>query len=125
MKRFLAALAMVESGNDSNAVGDGGMALGVYQIHRAYYIDARRQMVKEGTPASFFLGYDADVKNHFVAELLVRAYMRRYVPEAYESNEWEALARTHNGGPRGATNPNTLAYWLKVKTKMADGRGTK
>lgn len=34
------ALMMVESGGDLNAVGDGGRAIGPYQIHEVYWKDA-------------------------------------------------------------------------------------
>jgi len=30
----------------------------------------------------------------------------------------EALARIHNGGPRGAAKPATAPYWAKVKTEL-------
>ena len=39
VERLLAAIARIESHGDPNAVGDGGRALGAYQIHRAYWED--------------------------------------------------------------------------------------
>jgi hypothetical protein len=35
----------------------------------------------------------------------------------------EDLARKHNGGPCGQTNPNTLEYWKNVKKKMKETCG--
>ena len=37
IERLLDAIARIESHGDPNAVGDRGRALGVYQIHRAYW----------------------------------------------------------------------------------------
>ena len=44
IERLLDAIARIESHGDPNAVGDGGRALGVYQIHRVYWEDGH------GTP---------------------------------------------------------------------------
>ena len=41
--RWLNALALVESSNDSSAIGDGGRARGVFQFHRAAWEVARRR----------------------------------------------------------------------------------
>ena len=38
--KLLPALALVESRNDPKAVGDGGDAIGIYQIHQSYWQDA-------------------------------------------------------------------------------------
>jgi hypothetical protein len=39
IERLLDAIAHIESHYDPNAVGDGGRALGAYQIHRVYWED--------------------------------------------------------------------------------------
>lgn len=42
------AIAFVESGNDPNAVGDGGLlAVGMYQIHPVFVEDVNRILKKE------------------------------------------------------------------------------
>lgn len=40
--KFLDAVAMVESSGRTNAVGDGGKALGMFQLHRAAWEDAAK-----------------------------------------------------------------------------------
>ena len=42
IERLLNAIARIESHYDPNAVGDGGRALGAYQIHRVYWEDGTR-----------------------------------------------------------------------------------
>lgn len=42
------AVGMVESGMNHKAVGDGGMAVGAWQMHPAAWIDANAQLKKEG-----------------------------------------------------------------------------
>ena len=40
--KFLDAVAMVESSGRTNAIGDGGKALGMFQLHRAAWEDAAK-----------------------------------------------------------------------------------
>jgi hypothetical protein len=40
--------------------------------------------------------------------------LKRYAPEAWERGDVEALARIHNGGPRGHQKAATLAYARKL-----------
>lgn len=44
------SIAQVESGLDHMAVGDNGRALGAWQMHKDAWIDANRQLKKEGQP---------------------------------------------------------------------------
>ena len=105
---ILDAIRAVETGGEAdpaNAVGDGGRALGPYQIHRAYWIDAT-----ERHPELRALGYQS-VRDQAIAERVVLAYLTRYAPS------WDLLtvARIHNGGPRGHTKPSTLGYARRVE----------
>ena len=101
---FFYAIATVESQHDDYAVGDGGRSRGRYQICRAYWSDACEHM-------GVRYGYDANVTNLRVCQIIMRAYWRRY--EVYT---WEHKARAHNGGgPRGHRKPGTIDYWKRVK----------
>lgn len=104
---LLAALREVETGGEPEggrlAVGDGGQALGPFQIHRAYWTDA-------GVPGSFERCRDADY-----ARRVVIAYWERWCPDALRELDLETLARTHNGGPAGARKASTRGYWRKVR----------
>ncbi len=95
-RRILDALRQVETGGSKdpdNAVGDDGRALGAYQIHRVYWLDA-----VEHEPSLRARGYEA-VTDRAYAERVVLAYLSRY------AKDWsiDTVSRTHNGGPKGAT----------------------
>jgi hypothetical protein len=107
-ERLLDAIATVESGNNPNVVGDGGKAIGVFQIWRVYWQDAVQHDPSIG-------GCYEDCRDPEYARRIVIAYMDRYAP-ANASDE--TLARIHNGGPRGHKKAATTKYWNKVKKAM-------
>ena len=108
---FIRAVGQVESGQDDAAVGDGGKAIGRYQIWRVYWIDATEFDKSIG-------GRYEDVRDKDYAEKVMRSYFRRYASRAYESGDWQTLARIHNGGPRGHKKAATIGYWEKVQKEM-------
>lgn len=109
---ILAAIRHVESsGREEPPDGDGGLAIGPYQIHYVYWLDAR-----SGDAA---LGGDyQDCRRRAYAERVIDAYMRRYAPAAWRAGEAETVARIHNGGPRGHRRAATLVYWRKVRERL-------
>ena len=118
--RLLPALARVESRNDPKAVGDGGAAIGIYQIHQGYWQDAVDFDKSLG-------GSYNDCFNPEYAERVVRAYLKRYAPV---DATVEQLARIHNGGcnilkKQHSKKPkekkawdNTTKYWNKIKKEL-------
>jgi hypothetical protein len=99
---LLDAIAAVESRNDPRAAGDGGTALGPYQIHRAYWADATR-----------FLGVDwsyTDAQDPVKARDAVRAYLLHYG----RGCSMMEMARIHNGGPNGHKRAATLEYARRI-----------
>jgi len=105
LQPLLDAIQKVETGgctDPDNAVGDSGLAVGRFQIHKSYWIDSR------------IPGEWEDCKNKEYAERVVRAYLARYCLDG----DYEAEARTHNGGPKGAAKQTTLAYWHKVQKAL-------
>lgn len=114
--RILSAIRVVETGGLNRPVypdGDRGRSIGPLQISHAYWCDA---LLFDPT-----IGGDyQDCRRLAYAERVVRAYMLRYVPEAWERADPEVIARTHNGGPRGAQRKSTLPYWEKVKAVLAE-----
>ena len=100
---FFRALHIVEtSGRTGAIIGDGGRALGPLQIHRAYHADAR-------IGGDYSRCADLDYSKRVVS-----AYLQRYAPAAWAAGDVTTLARVHNGGPRGASKPATVAYGAKV-----------
>ena len=107
IERLLDTIAHIESHCDPNAVGDGGRALGAYQIHHAYWED--------GTT---ILGVDwphRDAADPKKARRVVKAYLLHYG----KGKSLLDMARIHNGGPRGCTKKTTLRYAQKI---LATGR---
>ncbi len=111
---ILRAIRLVESGGRANPPdGDGGQAIGPYQIWRIYWQDA--------VAFDPGLGGDyQDCRRQDYAERVIDAYMRRWQPAAWRQNDAEVIARTHNGGPDGARKAQTLGYWQKVRAKLPD-----
>jgi hypothetical protein len=110
---LLDAIAAVESRNDPGAAGDGGKALGPYQIHRAYWADATR-----------FLGVDwryTDARDPVKAREAVRAYLLHYGGDRSIMD----MARIHNGGPNGYKKATTLEYARRISTILRDGTDTR
>ena len=66
--QLLDAIKQVESGGDSEAVGDGGDSIGAYQIQRAYFDDA-----VEFDKSLAKYKYE-DVKKDDVARKVIKAY---------------------------------------------------
>jgi hypothetical protein len=110
--RFFKALHQVESsGRVGRVIGDNGKALGPLQIHREYFQDAAE------VDRSLGKNYN-QVTDLGFAKRVVLAYLKRYAPKAVATNDFETLARIHNGGPRGHKNPATIAYWNKVRKNL-------
>ncbi len=107
---LLNAIQKVETGgckNPSEAVGDGGKAIGPFQIHEVYWRDAVEHDPSIG-------GKYTDCKDPAYARKIVIAYCSRYAPN------WnaETIARIHNGGPKGHKKSATVKYWRKVDNNL-------
>jgi len=112
LRPLLDSLAIVESNsNDKVADGDGGKAIGRYQIWEVYWHDAVEYAPEIG-------GTYADVRNKDYAERVIVAYFLRYGKVAVTAHDYEKLARIHNGGPRGYKKRATDKYWNRVKTHL-------
>lgn len=110
LDEVLDALRAIESGGQRDggrsATGDGGRAIGPYQIHYAYFLDAGVE------------GRYEDCRDPAYSRRVVIAYWQRWCPDALEVCDAEVLARVHNGGPQGARKHSTLAYWHKVERRL-------
>ena len=108
--RILVSIRQVETGgckNPSTAVGDGGKAIGPFQIHQSYWQDAVDFDPSIG-------GVYSDCTNEAYARRIVIAYLSRYCKSWSDEN----CARTHNGGPSGGKRKATLKYWQKVQKHL-------
>lgn len=103
---LLNAIRVVESNGRHDVVGDGGRAIGPYQIHYRYWKD------------SGVKGRWQQCRDREYAENVMRAYWKRYCPDAMKNGNWQKLARVHNGGPKGHVRKSTLDYWQKVRRTL-------
>lgn len=107
---LLDAIAFVESNGNPRAVGDGGKAIGMYQLHEIYVKDVNRLLTLHTnyTGATFFK--PGDRWNALKSRQMVLIYTSYYG----RGLTVEDMARIHNGGPRGYLKPSTKAYGQKV-----------
>lgn len=109
---ILDAIRAVESGGREHPPdGDGGKAIGPYQIWFSYWQDAIAAEPSLG-------GTYEDCRQRDYAERVIGAYMRRWAPEAWRIGHAEVIARIHNGGPTGAERDSTLGYWQRVRAQL-------
>ena len=107
LARLVSALIAVESSGDDFARGDHGQALGPLQIHRAYVADVNERC---GTNFRW-----ERMTNRTEAVAVFTRYVRIYAPKGATA---EQIARIHNGGPDGHRQPETVAYWRKVRRHL-------
>lgn len=124
----LEAIRLVETGGEPNeglgAVGDGGKAIGPFQIWLPYFVDATERTYENIPTAN--IAYEDCATSRWAAETIVLAYMYRYARPEFQRLEAgtatladvEKIARIHNGGPKGHTKAATLAYWTKVQEML-------
>jgi hypothetical protein len=118
IETLLDAIEAVESGGDPNAIGDGGRAVGAYQIWKIY-VDDVNNINTFGPKYNYEDRWDRNK-----SRAMAKAYLYWYVrftrgvynkkPE-WDNRKWEYMARIHNGGPNGWKKECTKSYWLKVK----------
>lgn len=113
--RLLDAIRQVESGGNDRLIGDGGKAIGPYQIHKVYWQDAIEHDPSIG-------GSYEDCFDPKYAERIMHAYMDRH---AARNATAEDISRLHNGGPKALkAKPGSRLkaaldkYWRKVREAM-------
>jgi hypothetical protein len=112
--KLILAIIMIESGGDTKAIGDNGLAFGILQIHEAYCIDASQYAKKTWKHEDAF--------DSQIAIEMFKAYMARYATPSRLGRDVTAedIARIHNGGLYGYKRSSTDAYWTKVKRKLIE-----
>lgn len=95
---FLTALALVESGGNPDAIGDGGASWGMYQLQAAYVQDASEWGLSNGVIDKPF--EHSDAFNPSQSELIIYCYMKRYATPKRLGRQptIEDWTRIHNGG---------------------------
>ena len=109
------ALIEVESHGRDDAVGDGGKSIGCLQIQKAVVDDVNFYF-----PNADF-EYD-DRWDRNCSRAICRLYLSHW-GDVYESRSRtapsdEVLSRIWNGGPEGYKRPETISYWIKVRSVL-------
>ena len=129
---LLAMIAHIESGGEEypdEAIGDGGLAHGRFQIRQEYVDDANRILsilAKKGgrDPGEYKKYTLQDAHNPARAGSMVIIVLRHYAKHYGVYGDLVAMARIHNGGPRGHLKESTVKYgekakqWLEVNTDI-------
>lgn len=116
------AIRTVETGgcrDPLNAVGDNGRSRGPFQIMEGYYNDAveqNRGLLSGGRSYDNVAGPGSVEYSREV----MQSYMDRYATSGRLGRPPtdEDIARMHNGGPNGYKNPNTEAYYARVRSNL-------
>lgn len=106
-------LMVVESGNDPNAVGDNGRAVGVLQIHPEVVEDVNRIYKKTYTLE--------DRLNVEKSQEICRLYLEFY-SRYFKYPSAKTMACIWNGGPMGPKKESTQKYWFKVRLAILKSR---
>jgi hypothetical protein len=110
------AIEQVESGGNPRAIGDGGKAIGILQIHAACVADVNRAYALKWKHASM-----ADV---YLSRIVFQHYLELYATEARIGRPVtdEDRARIWQSGPDGWKKDCSIPYWNKVKAVMEGSR---
>jgi hypothetical protein len=104
---LLPAIEHVESSGRADAVGDGGKAVGILQIHPIMVADCNR-----------IVGEDRWTLDDRKDAVKSRAMFRTYSDHYSAGKNDEHVARAWNGGPKGPQKTATEAYWKRVQKAM-------
>ncbi len=116
LNNFIQILGKIESNNNDFIKGDGGKALGRYQIWKDCYTDAK-EFNKNIT-----FSYESLTNSNNSRQVLI-SYLTRYESKALKENDFEKLSKCWNGGCgwRQANNQkkiNLEIYWNKIKKEL-------
>ena len=100
------AIAQVETGEDYNAIGDNGKALGAYQLHRSAWIDGCTQLLREGKKAISYDDWKYATNQDTVALALLRSLRGRLASKGITDPTPEQLALCWNMGFTSASRIN-------------------
>lgn len=111
---LLSSIITVESNGKVDAVGDGGKAIGILQIHACVIVDVNRV---HGTSYSLDDRKNPD-KSLDIAYLYLSHWGKSYHRKTGKAPTTETLSRIWNGGPNGWKKEATVKYWNKVNKQL-------
>ena len=109
------ALIIVESQGNDSAVGDthlGEPSIGVLQIRPIMVREVNRILKMKGTKHRYKMSDRWDREKSIEMFLIWKEFH-------HDDSDYEEIARSWNGGPKGPKNPRTYNYWKKVENQLA------
>ncbi len=121
---LITAIMQVESELNAKAIGDGGKAIGMAQIHKICVDDVNRiekLIAKEEGRKPIRFTYE-DRKSPSKSRQIMKIYLSWYGANYKKNTGFEAtpeiLSKIWNGGPNGWKKQATIAYWIKVRNRL-------
>ena len=108
------ALIQVESRGNDSAVGDvhlGEPSIGVLQIRPIMVREINRILKLKGSK------YRYKNKDRFSRDKSIEMFTI-WKEFHHKDSDYEEIARSWNGGPKGPKNPKTYSYWKKVEYQL-------
>lgn len=106
-----AILAVESSGNLYPKDGDGGKAVGPFQIWPIMVKDVNDISARRKLGRHYTLEDRRDLQRSWEIFCIYTMHYSRY-------DNYETIARRWNGGPDGDTDPRTDPYWVKVQVEL-------
>ena len=109
------ALIIVESQGNDSAIGDthlGSPSIGVLQIRPIMVREVNRILKLKGTKHRYKMSDRWDREKSIEMFLIWKEFH-------HDDSDYEEIARSWNGGPKGPKNPRTYNYWKKVENQLA------
>ena len=107
---LLDAMIYVESSNNDSAYCASENAVGCLQIRPCMVYDVNRILQKQNKTIQYTL---TDRWDRYKSKEMFHVYCNYY-----NLTTLEAMARSWNGGPRGAAKTTTVGYWKKVRNQL-------
>lgn len=107
---FLDSVAVIESNNNPNAVGDSGRAIGAFQMHKPAFLEACQHLAKRTGQHALWVDTIADDHKHYAKQpatsrVVARAYFQilesRMLKDGIKPTK-ENLYMAYNMGYAGA-----------------------
>ena len=112
---LVTAIIYVESRGNDSAIGDrhlvGNEAVGALQIRPIMVREVNRICKRIGSDQRFTL------KDRFDRDKSIHMFMI-WKKFHHEDSNFEQIARSWNGGPRGPKSSRTIKYWNKVEKQL-------
>ncbi len=105
------AMIQVESRGKDSVIGDNGKAIGILQMHKIAVRSVNKILKKNDIDLEY--SYD----DRYSREKTIEMYWI-WRNSKHMDSDYETIARSWNGGPRGPNKSATLHYWNKVEKEV-------